>query len=91
MRSSLPRKPSIFVLVLFLATAPAWAQWATPVIDGAIKPGEYGSNNTVGTDTGQNWSMTWDASNLYVGITNANLRRSDLRWAQSPVRSDLLQ
>ena len=27
MRTSLPRKPSLFVLVLFLVTAPAWAQW----------------------------------------------------------------
>jgi signal transduction histidine kinase len=73
MRTSLPRKASLFVLVLFLVTAPAWAQWGTPVIDGVITPGEYGNNNTIGTNTAQNWYMTWDATNLYVGIPKANL------------------
>src|SRR5258708_13535359 len=43
---------------------------------GAVWPaGEYGSNNQLnnGGTTGQTWYMTWDAPNLYVGITNANL------------------
>jgi signal transduction histidine kinase len=73
MRTCFPRKPSLFVLALFLVTAPAWAQWGTPVIDGVITPGEYGNNNTIGTNTAQNWYMTWDATNLYVGIPKANL------------------
>ena len=57
------------------AVAPLSAQWATPTIDGFIAPGEYGSNNSLSNagNTGQTWYMTWDATNLYVGIVNANL------------------
>lgn len=64
-----------FVLALCMMTAPAWAQWATPSIDGSIFPGEYGTNNQLNNagNTGQTWYMTWDATNLYVGIVNANL------------------
>ena len=52
-----------------------WAQWATPTVDGSIAPGEYGTNNSLSNagNTGQTWYMTWDATNLYVGIVNANL------------------
>ncbi len=88
MRPSLPRKPSLFVLVLFLVTAPAWAQWGTPVIDGVIPPGEYGNNNTVGTNTAQNWYMTWDATNLYVGITTANLSEGAVIYIGPNPQSD---
>lgn len=65
-----------FVLTAGISTvAPVSAQWATPTIDGFIASGEYGSNNSLGNagNTGQTWYMTWDASNLYVGIVNANL------------------
>ena len=51
----------------------ACAQWTTPTIDGNIAAGEYGTNNSVATSTAQTWYMTWDQTNLYVGITNANL------------------
>jgi signal transduction histidine kinase len=88
MRTSLPRKPSLFVLVLFLVTAPAWAQWGTPAIDGVINPGEYGNNNTVGTNTAQNWYMTWDATNLYVGITKANLSEGAVIYIGPNSQSD---
>ena len=59
---------------LFLC-GPAHGQWASPSIDGSIGAGEYGSNNQLNNagNTGQTWYMTWDATNLYVGITNANL------------------
>ncbi len=53
------------------------AQFNTPSIDGVIQPAEYGNTqnrtNQIGTNTGQTWYMTWDASHLYVGIANANL------------------
>ena len=88
MRTSLPRKPSLFVLVLFLVTAPAWAQWGKSVIDGVITPGEYGNNNTVGTNTAQNWYMTWDATNLYVGITKANLSEGAVIYIGPNPQSD---
>jgi glycosidase len=61
------------VVVVLCGAAQAFGQWATPSVDGAIEPGEYGSANQVGTGTAQTWYMTWDSANLYVGITNANL------------------
>src|SRR6202140_4438239 len=65
----------LIIAVVLLPTAPAWAQWATPTVDGSIGTGEYGTNNSLQNagNTGQTWYMTWDASNLYVGIVNANL------------------
>jgi glycosidase len=67
------------MLASFLAACrmPLDAQFNTPSVDGVIQAGEYGNTqngtNQIGTNTAQTWYMTWDASNLYVGITNANL------------------
>lgn len=61
------------LLALAVCAGSAFGQWATPSVDGAIEAGEYGNNNSTGTSTAQTWYMTWDQSNLYVGITNANL------------------
>ena len=74
MRRAVFRLALVFTIV-FVAAAPVWAQWSTPTIDGFIAPGEYGSNNSLSNagNTGQTWYMTWDATNLYVGIVNANL------------------
>ena len=65
----------LFAICITIAV-PAWAQWATPTVDGFIANGEYGTNNQLNNagNTGQTWYITWDASNLYVGIVNANLR-----------------
>jgi len=66
----------ILIIAIFAGVSvPASAQWNTPTIDGAIATGEYGTNNSLQNagNTGQTWYMTWDASNLYVGIVNANL------------------
>lgn len=55
----------------------SFAQWKTATVDGIIESGEYGNTadgtNQIGTTSQQTWYMTWDGSNLYVGITNANL------------------
>jgi glycosidase len=77
MRCAGLRLALVFTIV-FVAAAPVWAQWNTPTIDGYIAPGEYGSNNSLANagNTGQTWYMTWDATNLYVGIVNANLSES---------------
>jgi glycosidase len=74
MRHVVLRVALVFIIV-FVAAAPVWAQWATPTIDGNIAPGEYGTNSSLQNagNTGQTWYMTWDATNLYVGIVNANL------------------
>lgn len=66
---------SLFGIIL-LCPDSAPAQWTTPTIDGQISlPNEYGSNNQLNNagNTAQTWYMTWDAGNLYVAITNANL------------------
>jgi glycosidase len=75
MRSALVLKFAFVLTILVAVAAPLSAQWATPTIDGFIAPGEYGNNNSLANagNTGQTWYMTWDASNLYVGIVNANL------------------
>lgn len=56
-----------------MGSAGAWAQFATPTIDGTINPGEYGTH-TDGQNQQDNtsnviWYMTWDNTNLYVGIS----------------------
>ena len=68
-------KIALLISLSYAAAAPAWAQWATPTVDGLIATGEYGTNNQLNNagNTGQTWYMTWDANNLYVGIVNANL------------------
>jgi glycosidase len=68
-------KFAIVLTLSFFASAPAWAQWNTPTIDGNIASGEYGPNNQLNNagNTGQTWYMTWDANNLYVGIVTANI------------------
>ena len=68
-------KIALLISLACVAAAPAWAQWTTPTIDGHINSGEYGNNNQLNNagNTGQTWYMTWDATNLYVGIANANL------------------
>jgi hypothetical protein len=61
----------------FANPSPARAQFATPTIDGAIGINEYGDHtngqNRGSATTGQDWYMTWDDTNLYVAVTNANL------------------
>ncbi len=47
------------LLALVVSALPAAAQYQTPVLDGTINSGEYAYS------TG-NWSLTWDATYLYV-------------------------
>lgn len=52
-----------------------------PVADGTINPGEYGSHvdgqnmqtSDVDAASPAAWYMTWDASNLYVAVTSADV------------------
>jgi hypothetical protein len=75
MRHTLLLKVVLASLLTASSAVPMCAQWATPTVDGYIAPGEYGTNNQLNNagNTGQTWYMTWDASNLYMGIVNANL------------------
>jgi glycosidase len=71
---------AVTLLSLTLSLRLVQAQFATPTVNGTISANEYGvhtdGQNQQSTGTGQNWYMTWDDSNLYVGITNANLSES---------------
>ncbi len=71
-KSALPALALLFCL--FVNTL--HAQWTTPTINGTIVDGEYGVH-TNGQNQQQNssqiWYVTWDNTNLYFGITDANL------------------
>jgi hypothetical protein len=43
----------------------------TPILDGVINSGEYGSHTSGNNNLGQ-FYMTWDNDYLYIGITNSN-------------------
>ena len=68
---------TITLLTLSMSLRLTEAQFATPAVNGVIGSNEYGvhsdGQNQQSTGTGQNWYMTWDDNNLYVGVTNANL------------------
>jgi len=79
-------KIALLISLAYAAAAPVWAQWTTPTIDGHINSGEYGNNNQLNNagNTGQNWYMTWDATNLYVGIANANVYEGLVLYVADP-------
>ena len=64
-------------LSLFLVSVDINAQFNTPAIDGTISVNEYGvhvdGQNQKNTASAQTWYLTWDNTNLYVAVTNANL------------------
>ncbi len=77
MHRSLLVLTAALLAVPFISVESTHAQFATPNVDGVINANEYGDHsegqNKKGTGTLQDWYMTWDDNNLYVGITNANL------------------
>jgi glycosidase len=68
---------SALVLCFLCATTQIFAQFNTPAINGSVAPGEYGvhvdGQNQKNTASAQTWYLTWDETNLYVAVTNANL------------------
>lgn len=65
----------VVVLCFAVMLRPASAQFNTPTVDGTIGSSEYGTHTdgqNQQANGGQVWYMTWDATNLYVGITGAN-------------------
>lgn len=55
-----------------------------PTCDGVISPGEYGgAQNQATSDTAQTWYMTWDATNLYVAIDDANTTEGSVLYVGS--------
>ncbi len=83
-------RAALAAMVVAACGIPLNAQFNTPTIDGTIGSGEYGNTqngtNQLGTGTGQTWYMTWDATNLYVAVTNANLSEAAVLYIDgSPV------
>jgi len=54
------------------------SQWNTPTCDGTVSASEYGGSQNVTTSGSQNWYVTWDATNLYVGLDNATLTEANV-------------
>jgi hypothetical protein len=50
----------------------SYAQFTTPTINGSIGTNEYG-DHTSGQNYGDNWFMTWDNTNLYIGLQSSNI------------------
>ncbi|HEY0428513.1 MAG TPA: alpha-amylase family glycosyl hydrolase [Pyrinomonadaceae bacterium] len=67
----------VVALCFLCAATQIFAQFNTPTINGAISAGEYGvhidGQNQKNTGSAQTWYLTWDDTNLYVAVTNANL------------------
>lgn len=66
----LTRKVLSALFLLVLAVGGAKAQHATVSNDGPFDGAAYGQNNSYSSD-GVNWYMTWDDTNLYIGVTGA--------------------
>jgi hypothetical protein len=60
----------IFALLVVLLSQSSYAQWTTPTID-AVNDGvgNYPNNYTSGAT---NWALTWNNTDLFVCINNAN-------------------
>ena len=54
------------------------SMWNTPTCDGMVSASEYGGAQNVTTSGGQTWYVTWDATNLYVGLDAANLGEANV-------------
>ena len=54
------------------------SSWHTPTCDGAVSASEYGGSQYVTTSGTQTWYVTWDATNLYVGLDNATLTEANV-------------
>ncbi len=66
----------LVVVCLLAVPNTAFAQFATPTVNGTIASGEYGTHTdgqNQQTNGSQVWYMTWDDTDLYVGITGATL------------------
>jgi hypothetical protein len=52
----------------------------TPTCDGTVSASEYGGAQNVTTSGSQTWYVTWDATNLYVGLDNATLTEANVLY-----------
>ena len=56
------------------------SMWHTITCDGTISSGEYGDASNQTSSGSQTWYMTWDATNLYVGLTSANVNEGTVLY-----------
>lgn len=63
--------------------------FVAPTCDGVIGIGEYGGvANEQASTNGQVWYMTWDATNLYIAISSANVSEGDVVYVAVAPGSD---
>jgi hypothetical protein len=63
--------------------------FVAPTCDGVIGAGEYGGvADEQASSNGQVWYMTWDATNLYVAISSANVAEGDVIYVAIAPGSD---
>lgn len=67
----------LIVAAALAAPVAVQAQFNVATIDGGIAPAEYGTHangfNQFVTAGGQNWYCSWDNTNLYIGLNNADV------------------
>jgi len=56
------------------------SSYHTPTCDGTVSASEYGGSSYVTTSNTQTWYVTWDATNLYVGLDNATLTEANVAY-----------
>ena len=56
------------------------SMWNSPTCDGTISSGEYGGASNHTASGSSVWYMTWDATNLYVALTNANVAEATVLY-----------
>lgn len=59
---------SLLMIGALFASVNLQGQFTTPSIDGSISEGDYGASHTLTVDS-RTWHITWDNTNLYVGVT----------------------
>ncbi|HEY2365093.1 MAG TPA: hypothetical protein VGH87_01860 [Polyangiaceae bacterium] len=62
------------------AAADGGSTYHTPTCDGTVSASEYGGAEDVTTSGSQTWYVTWDATNLYVGLDNATLTEANVLY-----------
>lgn len=62
------------------ADATAEAGILAPVCDGVVTQGEYGGAANQAASGAQTWLVTWDDTNLYVAIENANVSEANVAY-----------
>jgi hypothetical protein len=65
----------VLLLLAIFSMPQLFAQYTTITNNGSIGTNEYGDHSN-GQNRQDNFYMTWDASNLYIGIISSNVNKA---------------